>query len=194
MSVLHVRFDGGHVLASVAADAADDGRVAAVHLIHVLLQVVLDFELFLADCTRVLEAAGVLSYEVIFQGTLVVALVLADTARIEKRSVDLLHVVLQVPLQAEALAAGLALVLVLAHVLYHSSLLAESFAARGAFQEKLRLLPLDLVLNEILSSRDFLRMMILLVRYADQLFFFRNMTFLFIGQGGVLRCTFYVFN
>lgn len=94
VSILHVRLDGGHVLAGVAADAADDGRLAAVHLIHVLLQVVLDLELLLADGARVLEAAGVFAYEVVLQGALVVALVVADAARIQKRSVNLLRVAL----------------------------------------------------------------------------------------------------
>lgn len=37
MSILHVCLDGGHVFASVSTDAADDGRFAAVHLIHMLL-------------------------------------------------------------------------------------------------------------------------------------------------------------
>lgn len=95
VSVLHVRLDGGHVLAGVSADAADDGRLAAVHLIHVLLQIVLDFELLLADRARMLEAAGVLPYEVILQGALVVALVLADAAGIQEGPVNVHDMALQ---------------------------------------------------------------------------------------------------
>lgn len=65
MPVLHMGLDGGHIFASVAADAANDGRFAAVHLVHVLLQVVLDLELLLADRARILETTGVLAYKVI---------------------------------------------------------------------------------------------------------------------------------
>lgn len=83
VSVLHVRLDGRYVLTCVAADAANDGRLAVVHLIRVLLQVVLDLELLLADRAGILKAARVLPNEVILQGALVVALVVADVARIQ---------------------------------------------------------------------------------------------------------------
>lgn len=40
---------------------------------------------------------------------------------------------------------------------YHGSFLAETFAARGAFQGKFRFLLLDFVLSEILLFRVFFR-------------------------------------
>lgn len=98
MSILHVRLDGGHVLAGVSADATDDGRLAAVHLIHVLLQIVLDFELLLADRARMLKAAGVFPYEVVLQGAFVIALVFADAAGIQEGSVDVHDMALQLSL------------------------------------------------------------------------------------------------
>lgn len=98
VSVLHVRLDGGHVLAGMPADATDDGRFTAVHLIHVLLQIILDFELLLADRTRMLEAAGMFPYEMILQGALVVAFVLADAAGIQERPVNVHDMALQLPL------------------------------------------------------------------------------------------------
>lgn len=153
VSVLHVRLDGGHVLAGVSADAADNGRLAAVHLIHVLLQIVLDLELLLADRAGVLESAGVLPYEVVLQGALVVALVVADAARIQKRPVNVHDVALQLSLQAEALAAGLALVFVKAHVFYHGRFFAKTFTARGTLQRKFRPLLVDFVRTEVLLSR-----------------------------------------
>lgn len=82
VSILHVRFDSGHILAGMSANATNDGRFAAVHLIHVLLQIVLDLELFFANRARVLKAAGMLSCEVILQRALVVALVVAYATRI----------------------------------------------------------------------------------------------------------------
>jgi hypothetical protein len=163
VSVFHMRLYGGYVFASVAADAANDGRFAAVHLIRVLLEVVLDFELFLADRAGILEAAGMLPYKVVFQGALVVALVLADAARVKQRSVNLLDMTFQLPFQTEALAAGLALILMLAHVLYHDGLLAKTLPARGAFQQ-LRFSSLNSALTEVLLSRTFPRAMILLLR------------------------------
>ena len=80
VSILHVRLDGRHVFTRVPANTAYDRRFATVHLIHVLLQIVLDFELFLATRTRILEAAGVLPYG-LSQGAFLVALILADAAR-----------------------------------------------------------------------------------------------------------------
>lgn len=157
VSIFHVRLDGGHILASVSADAADDGRLAAVHLIHVLLQVILDLELLLADRTRMLEAAGVFPYEVVLQCALVIALVLADTAGIQKRSVDVHDVALQLSFQTKALAAGLALIFVQTHVFYHDSFLTETFAARGALQGKLRFLLVVFVPTEVLFSNVFSR-------------------------------------
>jgi len=149
VSVLHVRLYGGYVFASVAADATNDRRFAAVYLIRVLLEVILDFELFLADRTGILETARMLSYKVVFQGALVVALVLADAARVKQRSVNLLDVALQLSLQTEALAASLALILVLAHVFYHDGLLAKTLPARSAFQQ-LRFSSLNSALTEVL--------------------------------------------
>lgn len=157
VSILHVRLDGGHVLAGMSADAADDGRFAAVHLIHVLLQIVLDLELLLTDRTGVLEAAGMFPYEMILQGALVVALVLADAAGIQERSVNVHDVALQLSLQTKVLAAGLALVLVHAHMFYHGSFLAETFAARGTLQEKFRSLLVDSVSTRVLPLRVFSR-------------------------------------
>lgn len=157
VSILHVRLDGGHVLAGMSADAADDGRLAAVHLIHVLLQIVFYFELFLANRTGMLEAAGMFPYEMILQGALVVALVFANATGIQERSVNVHDVALQLSLQAEVLAASLALILVQAHVFYHDSLLTETFAARGAFQGKFRFLLVDFVPTEVLLSRIFSR-------------------------------------
>lgn len=54
-----------------------------------------------------------------------------------------LDVEFQSSFQAEALTAGLALVLMLLHMFYHYSFLVKTFAASGAFQSKHRLLPLD---------------------------------------------------
>ena len=65
MSILHVRFDSGNVLAGVSADAAYDGRFTTMNLIHVLFQVVFYFKLLIADRTRMLKAAGVFPYKVI---------------------------------------------------------------------------------------------------------------------------------
>jgi len=185
VSVLHVRLYGGYVLASVAADAADDGRFAAVHLIRVLLEIVFDLELFLADRAGILKTAGVLSYKVVFQGALVVALVVADAAGVEQRPVNLLDVALQLSLQTEALAAGLALILVLAHVLYHDGLLAETLSARGAFQQ-LRFSSLRSALTEALLPRA----VILLLR---QVSFPRYVSCSFrpVRQRVVLGCAFY---
>lgn len=65
VSVLHVCLDGRHVLTCMPADATNDGRFAAMHLIHVLLQIILDLELLLANRADILKAAGVFPYEVI---------------------------------------------------------------------------------------------------------------------------------
>lgn len=100
-----------------------------------------------------LKAAGVFPYEVVLQSTLVVALVLADTAGIQERSVNVHDVALQLSLQAKALAAGLALIFVQAHVFYHGSFLTETFTARGALQGKFRFLLPDFIPIEILLRR-----------------------------------------
>lgn len=180
VSILHVRFDGGEILTSMPADTADNGRFAAVHLIHVLLQIVLDLELFGADRTRVLEAAGVLSYEVILQGALVVALVLANATGIQKGSVDLFNVSLQFPLQIEALAAGLTLVFVLFfHVYYYSGFLIETLTAYIAFQGERRFFRADFFSAELLLFRIFASTMILLFMYFS---FFNEVSFEAIWQ------------
>lgn len=78
---------------------------------------------------------------------------------------------------------------------YHSGLLAESLAARGALQaEFLRFLPLDLVLIETLSFPRLLRAVILFLRRTGQLFSPHGLTFPPTGQGVIFRCTFYAFD
>lgn len=179
MSILHVRLDSGYILAGVSADTADDGWLAAMYLIHVLLQIVLDLELFLTNRARVLKAAGVLSYKMILQGAFVVALVFAYTTWVQKRSVNLLDVAFQVPFQTETLATGLALILMLTHMFYHNRFLTETFAASGTLQRELRFrfLPVDSVLTDALSSRILSRTMVFLLRCATRLFSLRNVTF-----------------
>lgn len=167
VSVLHMRLEGRHVFTRVSADATDDGRFAAMHLIRMLLQIVLDLELLLANRAGVVIAAGVLPREVILQGALVVALVLANAAGIEQRSVNLLDVALQVSLQAETLATGLALVPVLPYVFYHAGFVAETFVTRGAYQEELGFPLVDFVLTVVLLLRIFPRAMILLSRHLS---------------------------
>lgn len=83
VSILHVRLDSRHVFTCVSTDATNDGRIAAVHLIHMLLQIVFDLELLLANRTDMLETASVLSYEMILQSASIVALILANAAGIE---------------------------------------------------------------------------------------------------------------
>lgn len=65
MSILHVRLDGRKVFTRMSADATNDWRFATMHLIHMLLQIVLDLELLLANRAGILEDVGVLPYEVI---------------------------------------------------------------------------------------------------------------------------------
>lgn len=65
MSIFHVCLNGRHVFTCVSADTTNDRRCATMHLIHMLLQIVLDLELLLAILAGILEAAGVLPYEVI---------------------------------------------------------------------------------------------------------------------------------
>lgn len=93
----------------------------------------------------------------------------------------LLRVAFQIPLQAKALAASLALVLVLAYVFHHGGLLTEPLATSSTFQRELRLLPLDLILSEILSSRLLSAVILLFYRCARQLSFPRDLTFLPAG-------------
>lgn len=115
-----------------------------------------------------LKAAGVFPYEVVLQSTLVVALVLADTTGIQERSVNVHDVALQLSLQAKALAAGLALIFVQAHVFYHGSFLTETFTARCALQGKFRFLLPDFIPIEIL------------LRVVSRISFLSDMSFNFI--------------
>lgn len=78
--VLDVGLEGVQVLAEVTANVADDRRRAAMVLLHVVVQRLLDLELLAAGVARVVVAARVQPYVVILQGALVVALVLAYAA------------------------------------------------------------------------------------------------------------------
>jgi len=49
----------------MSADATNDGWFATMHLIHMLLQIILDFELLLANRADILEATSVFPYKVI---------------------------------------------------------------------------------------------------------------------------------
>lgn len=86
---------------------------------------------------------------------------------------NLFDVTLHVSLQTKTLATGLALVLVLAHMFYHSRFVAETFATCGTFQEELGF-PFDFVLIVILLFRIFSRRIILLFRHLS---FSSNMSF-----------------
>ena len=136
MPVLHVRLQRRHALAGVAANGADDRWCVAVHLLRVLHHVVLDLELLAAHRARVVEAARVLTDEMILQRPSVVALVLADRARVQHRAVDLLRMLLQVFSQPERLTAAFAPVSVLLHVRRQQRLSVELLPAKVTLQRK----------------------------------------------------------
>lgn len=136
MPVLHVCLQRGDALARVAAHRANDGRRVAVHLLRVLHHVVLYLELLPAHGARVVETARVLSNEMILQRPPVVALVLADGARVQHRAVNLFRVLLQVFPQSERLAARLATMPVLLHVRRQQRLPLELFAAKVALEQQ----------------------------------------------------------
>lgn len=92
--VLHVSLQGRYALASMAADSANDWRCVAVHLLRVLHHVVLYLELLPANSARVVKTASVFPDEMVLQRPPVVALVLADAARIQHRPVHLFRVLL----------------------------------------------------------------------------------------------------
>ena len=154
--VLHVRLQRGHALASVAANRADDRRRVAVHLLRVLHHVVLDLELLAADRARIVEAARVLTDEMVLQRPPVVALVLADGARVQHGPVDLFRMLLQVFSQPERLAAAFAPVSVLLHVRRQKRLPLELFPTKVTLQRQFRLFP-RLSRVKLLSSSRRLR-------------------------------------
>jgi len=90
MPVLHMRLQRVEVLAEVAAHVAHDWRRAAVILLHVMVQGLLDLELLAAGIARVVVIARVQPDIVVLQSTLVVTLVLAHAA--------LVHLLTMIPL------------------------------------------------------------------------------------------------
>lgn len=130
MPVFHVGLQRGDALACVAAHGANNGRCIAVHLLRVLHHVVLYLELLPANGAGIVETARMFSNEMILQRPPVVALVLADGARVQHRSVNLFRVLFQVFPQSERLVTGLATVPVLLHVRRQQRFPVELFTAK----------------------------------------------------------------
>lgn len=133
--VFHVGLQRGHALARVPAHRANNGRRVAVHLLRVLHHVVLYLELLPANGARIVETARMFPDEMILQRPPVVALVLADGARVQHRPVHLFRVLLQVFPQSERLVTGLATVPVLLHVRRQQRFPVELFTAKITLQK-----------------------------------------------------------
>lgn len=102
VTVLHVGLQRVEVLAEVAADLADDRRRVAVILLHVVIQRLLYLELLAALVARVLVVARVQPYEVVLQGPLVRAPVVADVALVDSLAMAFVDVGAQLAAESES--------------------------------------------------------------------------------------------